>query len=580
MVRTDKEMAVALLSAYTATHTLDTSRKQGSGLIKSEKVTRPKITQSMRVEAWSSSQITWKPYKTGTGIPKEEGSLQLLACGDVDPREQPSRTDPISAPQPEARREESIRRRTAIPVAKGARCSEKLSTPQEPDELSQVSLAKAQGKAATYKRQVRDVQERGREGGEPVNATNPPGQRVLGNVPADADNGKESLNGKLGVECSPKDAVSTMVQKEGARKTLVLEAVWRLAVISIAMGVRRSETTNTGQVYGEPPRAFLAKVQGKAATCEGKTKCAEDCCREKGNPVDFMNMGVEYVPVNGLGDAETRRKVLGWEPPDECTLTDAIALEQKETARDAFKAGATARKTGYKKQQASTGTADEAKLHKIAKCEGCAAPFSQYARGKSRQKRETKEPRAETSRDKTVRTEKASTLCVSNNRSIPYKGMGATRRRSKCRKHTQGKNSEVPRSSSNETGVAQPREEAALYHHAGDPISGWTKKRIRQQPALQPWIRPCQVAYSRSNVQTPKVALVMVDGSADTRAQARLWSAADFHRSDYKERDLVRVKQQVVATSGQLIEILEAISPTAQANSVEMTLMVWVIPEI
>ena len=108
MVRTDKEMAVALLSAYTATHTLDTSRKQGSGLIKSEKVTRPKITQSMRVEAWSSSQITWKPYKTSTGIPKEEGSLQLLACGDADPREQPSRTDPISALQPEARQEEPI----------------------------------------------------------------------------------------------------------------------------------------------------------------------------------------------------------------------------------------------------------------------------------------------------------------------------------------------------------------------------------------------------------------------------------------------------------------------------------------
>ena len=62
-----------------------------------------------------------------------------------------------------------------------------------------------------------------------------------------------------------------------------LESIRKLAVVPVAMGVRRAEMLNMAQDVGELPRAFLAKVQGKAATCEFKTKCTEECCREGGN---------------------------------------------------------------------------------------------------------------------------------------------------------------------------------------------------------------------------------------------------------------------------------------------------------
>ena len=90
-----------------------------------------------------------------------------------------------------------------------------------------------------------------------------------------------------------------------------LESIRKLAVVPVAMGVRRSEMLNMSQDVGELSRAFLAKVQGKAATCEFRTECTEECCREAEKSVDFTNTIVKYVLVNGLVDAEIRREVLG-----------------------------------------------------------------------------------------------------------------------------------------------------------------------------------------------------------------------------------------------------------------------------
>ena len=123
---------------------------------------------------------------------------------------------------------------------------------------------------------------------------------------------------------------------------------------------------------------FLAKVQGKAATCEFRTKCTDECCREGEKSNDFTDTIVKYVLVNGLSDAEIRREVFGWKLLDESSLSDAVAfIEQKEIARDAFKGEAAAIKTRYRKQQATASPADEAKLRKKVKCKSCDAQINQ-----------------------------------------------------------------------------------------------------------------------------------------------------------------------------------------------------------
>ena len=115
-------------------------------------------------------------------------------------------------------------------------------------------------------------------------------------------------------------------------------------------------------------------MQRKAATCEFRTKCREECCREGEKSVDFTDTIVKYALVNGFSNAEIRREVLGWKLLDESSLSDAVAfIEQKEMARDAFKGEASAIKTGYRKQQATASPADEAKLRKKVKCESCDA---------------------------------------------------------------------------------------------------------------------------------------------------------------------------------------------------------------
>ena len=117
-----------------------------------------------------------------------------------------------------------------------------------------------------------------------------------------------------------------------------MKSIRKLAVVPVAMGIRWSEMLNMSQDVGELSRAFLAKVQGKAATCEFRTKCTEECCREGEKSVDFTDTIVKYVLVNSLANAEIRREVLGWKLLDESSLSDAVAfIEQKEMARDAFK---------------------------------------------------------------------------------------------------------------------------------------------------------------------------------------------------------------------------------------------------
>ena len=49
-----------------------------------------------------------------------------------------------------------------------------------------------------------------------------------------------------------------------------LSAIRKLAVVPVAMGVRRSELLNLSQDVGEPSRSFLSRIQGKAATYEFK----------------------------------------------------------------------------------------------------------------------------------------------------------------------------------------------------------------------------------------------------------------------------------------------------------------------
>ena len=85
----------------------------------------------------------------------------------------------------------------------------------------------------------------------------------------------------------------------------VLEAMRRLAVIPVAVGVLRSKLLQLRQERDEPFRAFAAKVRGKAETCKFVANCK---CERK---VDYTDHVIRDVLLNGISDGDIRREVLG-----------------------------------------------------------------------------------------------------------------------------------------------------------------------------------------------------------------------------------------------------------------------------
>ena len=107
-----------------------------------------------------------------------------------------------------------------------------------------------------------------------------------------------------------------------------------LAVVPVAMGMRRSELLSMTQDSRELSRAFASRVQGKAATCSFTTRCTANPCTTE---VDFTEVIVKYVLVNGLSYDKIHRDALGWPNLDTSLLAKTIGFIEQKMARDALK---------------------------------------------------------------------------------------------------------------------------------------------------------------------------------------------------------------------------------------------------
>ena len=107
-----------------------------------------------------------------------------------------------------------------------------------------------------------------------------------------------------------------------------------LAVIPVAVGVRRTELLATKQDHGENIRTFFTRIKGKAATCSYTVACSSGTCTQI---IDFTDIMAKDVLIAGLVDEEIRREVLGWADLDTKKVNDTVTfIEAKEMARDAM----------------------------------------------------------------------------------------------------------------------------------------------------------------------------------------------------------------------------------------------------
>ena len=194
------------------------------------------------------------------------------------------------------------------------------------------------------------------------------------------------------------DSLQTNLLKESTQiasltEAQVLNSIKSLAVIPVAIGVRRAELLGMTQDSSENARSFHAKVKGKADTCAYKVKCG---CDEF---VEFTDIIVKDVFVGGLSDDDIKREVLGWTELDTSTIAQTIKyVEGKEMARDAMSsakpnvAGVSTFKKNNRSNDKEKNKEDEKSdaqiaqdLKKMAKCPDCAEQFNLFKKmGKSK----------------------------------------------------------------------------------------------------------------------------------------------------------------------------------------------------
>ena len=114
----------------------------------------------------------------------------------------------------------------------------------------------------------------------------------------------------------------------------LLAAIKRLAVISRATSVRKTELLSLRQDHGQPVRTFAAKVKGKAQICAFTKKCSATGCTQE---IDYTDDIVKYVVISGISDEEIKKDILGHADLDTRSLNDTISLiENKEMAARAM----------------------------------------------------------------------------------------------------------------------------------------------------------------------------------------------------------------------------------------------------
>ena len=335
------------------------------------------------------------------------------------------------------------------------------------------------------------------------------------------------------IHCCEQDVMEQVLRTDAgiAKKTeeVILKEIKKLAVVPVAMGVRRADLLGMKQDKGEQVRSYASKIQGKSATCAFKTPCGKGTCD---NEVEFTDIITKYVLVNGLEDDDVKRETLGWKDLDTGTLGETIEfIEQKEMARDALKSdGVAAVKSEYKKNK------DDPRLKKKTSCESCGEKMNQFGLSRFGKVTERKlcpecwKSRKTPKKDSKKEDDEAAGFFLD---AISVASIGSAR---------------LP-----------GRKAIELKHHIFDDYIGWTERRSAAQPTLNLRLEIEPGDYTDLGIHCPRVMKTQVSGVTDTGAQSCLWGLKEFYAHGFKKTDLIPVKQRMYAANRQPIEILGAI---------------------
>ena len=347
----------------------------------------------------------------------------------------------------------------------------------------------------------------------------------------------------------------------------LLNKIKQMAVIPVAICVRRAELLSTKQDHGENARTFYAKVKGKAATCSYSIECSSGTCTQVN---DFTDVMVKDVVIAGLVDEEVKKDVLGWSDLDNKSLGETVTfIEAKEMARDALGKGPIAAGlSAYKKAKA------EAKPATKIPCKSCKTEIEKFVWSK-RQK-------------KTIECNFCFPCWKKNN---PRRGKGSNDDRPGDETSTLlvggiaavTSISDIESSGISSRGNPHGGEEIVLDHHIFHSQDGWKKSESMPHPTLRLQLTADDSDYSHIGAVCPRVTPSFVTVVSDTGAQSCLWSLHDFYRCGFKDSDLLPVKRTMRAANMEEIEIVGAVfvrlsGTDASGNTHTAPIMAYVSP--
>ena len=182
--------------------------------------------------------------------------------------------------------------------------------------------------------------------------------------------------------CEPSlktDIQSAVANVTAQTEAEVLEHIKEHAVITRDQSSLLTELLSVRQDQEETVRKFLSRAQAIARNCGLHTPCPTPGCASQAPPyIEFTDIVVKAVVLNGLNDVETRRDVLGTSGLSGKSLAETITLVQdKETAARSVsqrgtQAGAV---TSYGRQKTSPVKTDDKRLAQQGKCEKCDTTF-------------------------------------------------------------------------------------------------------------------------------------------------------------------------------------------------------------
>ena len=333
-----------------------------------------------------------------------------------------------------------------------------------------------------------------------------------------------------------------------------------IAVIPVAVSVKRNELLQMHQEAGEVIRNFLLHVKGKAGTCKFRIKCPHlhaataDQARNHDVYVDYTDEMIRHIILNGLYDDDIKRDIFSELGLDIMAVTDLVSLiEGKELARDATSLPSANTISQFKRKQEEERTPEFDREGRCSICNCSIKLFKQMRNGKYnkkpfhdcldcwQKKNNTRKGRNNRGNDDAATEFNAVSFEISANESAEFSDIHY--------------------------------KTLTLNHHVFDN-GDWKLQIAQPHPTVLLKIYTDCTDYEVFGFHGPRITNHNIKGIVDSGAQCCLWGWNDCRAAGFREEDVLPVKQKLNAVSksrlniyGAVILRMAGVSPSGNEHS-------------